>query len=313
MPEHESTARFAALPRENPNPVMAAAADGRLIYVNPAAQQIAARLDVMVVQLLPPSHRDIVQSCLRAAATRRVDVRVDDRHLLWTYRAAADDAAVYIYGQDLSELGGMMDTGGVALKAGADWLTTGVMLIDEGLHVLYQNRAAAAIVDSAEQIALEDGQRLAVHDKQAQARLESLLKQAAAPGGRDGLAVVAVPRPPPEGPLELLLARYTGNNGHGEFRALLFLVDPERPLRGAEELLCTLHGLTRSEARLAALLAQGLRPAEAAARLGVGITTVRSHLRQLFRKTATRRQAELVRRICGGLAGALLEEPKRGD
>jgi DNA-binding CsgD family transcriptional regulator len=37
--------------------------------------------------------------------------------------------------------------------------------------------------------------------------------------------------------------------------------------------------------------------------MGVKLTTVRAHLAAVFGKTGTRRQAELVQRVLGGLAG----------
>ncbi len=59
-------------------------------------------------------------------------------------------------------------------------------------------------------------------------------------------------------------------------------------------------GLTEAEAALAALLAEGLTLAESAKRRGVGLTTVRSQLARLLRKTGCRRQAELTLLLAGG-------------
>lgn len=80
--------------------------------------------------------------------------------------------------------------------------------------------------------------------------------------------------------------------------------------RGTAELLTLLHGLTESEARLAAALAAGETLASHAARLGIGRETARTHLRNAFAKTGTRRQAELVRLVLGGPA-ALATAPAR--
>jgi DNA-binding CsgD family transcriptional regulator len=54
-------------------------------------------------------------------------------------------------------------------------------------------------------------------------------------------------------------------------------------------------GFTTAEAQLAQWMMQGLSLAQAAERGGVTINTMRTHLRSLFDKTQTRRQAELVR------------------
>ncbi len=62
-------------------------------------------------------------------------------------------------------------------------------------------------------------------------------------------------------------------------------------------LLQQLFGFTPAESRLAGLILQGYAPAEAAARLRVGLATVRSQLSSLLRKAGASKQAELVRRL----------------
>jgi DNA-binding CsgD family transcriptional regulator len=77
--------------------------------------------------------------------------------------------------------------------------------------------------------------------------------------------------------------------------ALLFLHDPAQRPSPPVALLRRLYGLTPQQARLAALLADGLSPAEAAERLGIAGATATAHLKQVYRKTGVHRQAELVR------------------
>lgn len=77
-------------------------------------------------------------------------------------------------------------------------------------------------------------------------------------------------------------------------RALLMLIDLDaRPVPAGASLM-QLFGLTRREADLAVHLAGGLGLPEAADRLGITRETARSHLRSVFSKTETGRQAELV-------------------
>jgi DNA-binding CsgD family transcriptional regulator len=56
--------------------------------------------------------------------------------------------------------------------------------------------------------------------------------------------------------------------------------------------------LTDREADVAYLLAEGLAPADIAKRLRMQTATARVHLRSIFEKTGTARQAELVALIC---------------
>lgn len=76
--------------------------------------------------------------------------------------------------------------------------------------------------------------------------------------------------------------------------AMLLLSDPDsqQPLDGAT--LGQLFELTPTEARIAGLLAEGLRRDEIALRLDISSTTVAFHLRNIFAKTGVRRQADLV-------------------
>lgn len=58
-------------------------------------------------------------------------------------------------------------------------------------------------------------------------------------------------------------------------------------------------GLTPGEARLAGDIANGLSLAESARRKGVGINTVRTHLANIYRKTGTHHQGQLVALLKG--------------
>ena len=76
--------------------------------------------------------------------------------------------------------------------------------------------------------------------------------------------------------------------------AFVFINDRASPPALAEDVLCATHGLTPSEARLAALLAADRSLAEAADELEVSVHTVRKQLQALFAKTGTNRQSSLV-------------------
>lgn len=71
----------------------------------------------------------------------------------------------------------------------------------------------------------------------------------------------------------------------------------EQPL----DVLAALYGLSPAECRLAALILEGCTPTEAAGRLSVQVSTVRTQLKSMFWKTGTHRQAELVKLLSGAL------------
>ena len=111
------------------------------------------------------------------------------------------------------------------------------------------------------------------------------------PSGRSRLAVTVCRLP--------LASRFLGSRRRA---AAIYLTDPERRFELDSGKLRQLYKLTPAEARLAALLAQGLRLEDAATELGVSLNTVRTHLKRIFSKTETDRQAELVRLILSGPA-----------
>ena len=61
-----------------------------------------------------------------------------------------------------------------------------------------------------------------------------------------------------------------------------------------------LFGLTPTEARVAGALANGARTLDVAEMLDVSTTTIAFHMRNLFQKTGTNRQADLVALILAG-------------
>jgi DNA-binding CsgD family transcriptional regulator len=76
--------------------------------------------------------------------------------------------------------------------------------------------------------------------------------------------------------------------------AVLVLVDLESKMHLVEGTLIRALGLTRAEATLACHLMRGESIEVAASNLGVAYQTSRNHLKSIFHKTRTHRQAELV-------------------
>lgn len=91
--------------------------------------------------------------------------------------------------------------------------------------------------------------------------------------------------------LQALIIPEAGPTGAHTALILLDLAMPPKPsLRKLEQIF----ELTPAEARLAALIAAGATPVEAAELQGLSVSTVRSQLSSIFFKTQTTRQAEFV-------------------
>jgi DNA-binding CsgD family transcriptional regulator len=82
----------------------------------------------------------------------------------------------------------------------------------------------------------------------------------------------------------------------GEFFSVQ-AIDAQGPHQIAPSLLSELCGLTPAEAQVARFVADGLSPKLMARRLGISLATVKTHLHRGFRKTGSRGQADLVRRV----------------
>ena len=85
-------------------------------------------------------------------------------------------------------------------------------------------------------------------------------------------------------------------------RVLAVFHDPERLVRIDPVLVSKLHGLTATEAELAAALAEGRTLAEFADARGCSELTARTHLKRILDKTGTKRQADLVRILLSSAA-----------
>ncbi|MDF1644645.1 MAG: alpha/beta fold hydrolase [Pseudomonadales bacterium] len=99
----------------------------------------------------------------------------------------------------------------------------------------------------------------------------------------------------------LVVPRHPEKNNTAMQAAVLFLNHESRVDELAMALIKT-HGLTQSEAEVAAYLAQGLAPEQIAAEKNCSLNTVRTQIKKLFTKPNTTRQAQLVSLVYSGPA-----------
>ncbi len=75
-----------------------------------------------------------------------------------------------------------------------------------------------------------------------------------------------------------------------------------------EDVLKNLYDLTPAEARVAAKLIEYPELKKTADTLNISLTTVRTHLKRIFRKTNTNKQSVLIHKIITGPAGLLIKK-----
>jgi len=189
----------------------------------------------------------------------------------------------------------------LALTYGLELLQNGALLVAAEGQLRLANRAAAAILQKKDGIAITPSGLVA--ERASDTRLLYKLLEDAINSPDRG--------EPADSPLMLqrkkarhaLIVRVIPGPGldcwpHADKRtALLKIYDQDMGLVVDERALSSLYGLTRGEAVLAARLAQGKSIEEAAAELFISAHTARTHLKRIFMKTDTHRQSELVVRM----------------
>jgi DNA-binding CsgD family transcriptional regulator/PAS domain-containing protein len=189
-----------------------------------------------------------------------------------------------------------------------DAMPMAVIMMNNGGGMLSANRSARELLDSNDPFFLNGG-LLSLMLPTGAIRLRDYLETAAQAKAYDrtgDLLALPIPRAASTRPLTMIIAPVkdlTHARRHDEPAAVIFVADPERPVEMDPKRLIRLYGLSRAEARVAALLGQGMRLEEVGQALGLTYETVRKHLKQIFAKTATDRQAELVRTLSLGPAG----------
>lgn len=184
-----------------------------------------------------------------------------------------------------------------------DALACGAILVDGRGRILQSNRKAHDLATAGDGLRLASEGISASHGPSAR-RLRRLVLDAARTGAGRGSAAggaVALERPSGRRPLQAFvspLARRGAARRWGTGACALVLVsDPEETPPPCEELLRGLWGLTHAEARVAAEVASGADLDRVGDALGIRRETVRNHLKRIYEKTDTHRQAELVRLV----------------
>lgn len=172
-------------------------------------------------------------------------------------------------------------------------LTVAILVLEADRRVVYANRAAASLLQAADGLALVNS-RLTVGLGAERDRLHGLFDRALAPGRGCSGGLMLVSRPSGRRPYVLHLSPI---HRFGAPLAIAVISDSDTRSAESEGFLASLYGLTPAQARLARGLLDGETLETLSRRDAVSRNTLRAHLVQLFAKTDTHRQAELVCRL----------------
>ncbi len=189
-----------------------------------------------------------------------------------------------------------------AIVAMVHWLQIGVAVIDAQLRLRHANPSAHALFAQGTHLRIDDGRVVGAHPRATRDLVALLQSARCASGVRPCVAPISANG---LGALELVV-HATEESALGRCFVVM-LKDICSAVTGSAHALQSLHGLTAAEAQVVLRLARGRTVAEAAAELGIGIATARTHLHHALRKTGTRRQAELVGLIASSLSNSMRE------
>ena len=176
----------------------------------------------------------------------------------------------------------------------------GIVQLDGRGRIVAANDRARDVLRTGEGL-FDTGGFLHARSTEDDDELQAVLARALPPFGVQGAAgSTIVSRPPPLPPLAL----HVNPVGRPEtdlrvwpVAALVLVADPASRTRIDPALAAEALGLTATESRVAALLAEGMTVREVAAAMGRGESTIRWHVKHMFTKLGLSRQADLVRLV----------------
>jgi DNA-binding CsgD family transcriptional regulator len=185
-----------------------------------------------------------------------------------------------------------------AVLAALNLLNLGILIVDHEYRIIFANDYATKILRSSKGTGVRSTSST---DRAYGIRpFDKRLRDAIADGGHGADGLLALTGAGNNSTVVQIVPYSSDQPGRENLSgSILFVSDavatPDLDLRPA----ATLYGLTRAESRLLEALLSGETIGSYARNGGITLNTVKGHLAQLFRKTQTCRQSELVLRVLG--------------
>jgi DNA-binding CsgD family transcriptional regulator len=177
-----------------------------------------------------------------------------------------------------------------------DRLAAGVFLVDLAGRLVQANRSGQAMIATESALRVAGGRLIAIDPAADRALREALASE------EESLAVL-LPANDGQRFVAHILRLISGTRPKADAgyaaAAAVFVRRAAMEVPAAPEVIARLYGLTPGELRvLLAVFESGGVP-DVAAALGISQGTAKTHLRRLFAKTGTKRQADLVKLVAG--------------
>jgi DNA-binding CsgD family transcriptional regulator len=236
-------------------------------------------------QLLVGIHRPIEQEDFTAADRRRLELSLP--HLSRAAQAHTLLATANLQRRMAYEIFASLAVAAIVVNASG--------------RVVYANHVADRLLALGDGLRKYRGQLATLETKEEASLLKAIASASRIAGG--GVAPVSdvlTVRRIGKLPLSVLVIPFRRDSwidGSADALAIVFATDPEARQPPAISALTALYQLTPAEARLLKALLQGTRIADYAAQLGISANTANAQLKQIFVKTQTNRQVDLMRQV----------------
>lgn len=177
-----------------------------------------------------------------------------------------------------------------------DCIRMPLLMLDSGMRVLVANTFAKSLIEKKSS-ASPHPEKISL-DGVSGERLASLVRRACGQSGPAAAGSLPLSVSNDEHGQQIIVLPIAADPAEAKSACALVLICGQQPHQdSASQLLQHIYALTPAEARLAMLILHGQAPNSAAAQLQVSVTTVRSQLSSILKKTGALRQSDLVRRL----------------
>lgn len=181
-----------------------------------------------------------------------------------------------------------------------DSLSRGVLVVDSHARPVYMNQPATALVAQRRGLSLDMSGVLRAASRSETLRLHQAL--ASVMGGREGgnsMAALTLDCAGSGPPLMLVVTPAAEEIDPSCHHVIMFIsgLGPVQAAAPSSDMIATMLGVTYTEARLVEKLAKGQNLERAADEMGVTLSSARTYLKRVQKKTGTSRQVDLVRLV----------------
>lgn len=178
----------------------------------------------------------------------------------------------------------------------------GIMVIDNDCRILHSNNQAQAILENGSGLLVRRDGRCVTNSKKLNEEFRNIVGRLTSGQETDEHDQETLVLPGKEGTMGLSLLLVPAGKQTDHQNAVIFITSPETEVAVSHATLQRLYRLTDAEAALAEKLVQGRTLEEIALETDRSAHTLRSQLKQIFQKTNTNRQSQLIKMVLTGPA-----------